>query len=167
MKFISKIVVFSLLFGTHFSVFSLENDTQQPINIESNTQSFDMEKNIITLEGNVLITQGSIKIDADKVIILRKENQKEIVTAYGKPVTFHQDLDDGKSVDGQGDKVIYDVASEFLTLIENAKLEQLDSSVSAAKITYDVKKQQLKAIQNSKKSRVKTILIPNQLNNKK
>ncbi len=166
MKFISKIVILSLLLVTSLSVYSLEGDSTQPINIESNTQSFDMEKNTILLNGNVLITQGTIKINADKVVVVRKENEKEKLTAYGKPVTFHQELEGGKPVDGKGNEVIYDLGSEFLTLLGSAKLSQLDSSVSADKITYDVKKQQLKAVKNGKKSRVKTVLIPTQLNKK-
>ena len=69
-------------------------------------------------------------------------------------------------MDGKANKVFYDLSTEFLTLTGNAELKQLDSKISGNVITYDVKKQQLKA-NGSSGSRVKTVLIPNQLNNAK
>ena len=74
-------------------------------------------------------------------------------------------LDDGKPVDGRANKVHYDLGTEFLTLTGNAELKQLDSKINGELITYDVKKQQLKANGNGK-SRVQTVLIPTQLQQK-
>ena len=92
--------------------------------------------------------------------------KKETVEAFGNPVTFHQLLDDGKPVDGKANKVHYDLSDEFLTMTENAELKQLDSKINGQKITYDVKKQQLKA-NGPEGSRVRTVLIPTQLNSNK
>ena len=74
-------------------------------------------------------------------------------------------LDDGKPVDGRANKVHYDLGTEFLTLTGDAELKQLDSKINGERITYDVKKQQLKANGNGK-SRVQTVLIPTQLQQK-
>ena len=82
--------------------------------------------------------------------------------AFGTPVILHQQLDNGKPVDGKANKVHYDLGTEFLTLTDNAELKQLDSKINGQLITYDVKKQQLKANGNGK-SRVTTVLIPSQL----
>ncbi len=165
MNMIKKIAIWGLLFSLS-NVYALESDSTQPIDIESATQDFDMQKNTITFNGNVIITQGTIKITADKVVVLRQKGKKEIINAYGKPITFHQTLEGGKPMDGQANQAHYDLGSEFLTLTGNAKLKQLDSSVKANKITYDVKKQQLKATKRGKSARVKTILIPTQLQGK-
>lgn len=151
-----------------YSANALTGDSEQPINIESDNQSLDLTNNVVTFNTNVVITQGSVKIDADKVVITRPnekdkaKNKKETVDAYGKPVKFQQKLDNGKMVYGNADKVHYDLGKEFLTLIDNAQLKQEDSRINGDIITYDVKKQQLKANGNGN-SRVKTILIPNQL----
>ncbi|URL02627.1 lipopolysaccharide transport periplasmic protein LptA [Avibacterium sp. 20-126] len=168
MKLTSKSLLFFATLMTSMSAFALKDDTNQPINIESNNQALDMENKTVTFTDNVVITQGSILIKADKVVITRPDensNKKETVDAYGHPVTFHQRLDDGKPVDGKANKVHYDLGTEFLTLTGNAELKQLDSKITGQRITYDVKKQQLKAT-GSSKSRVKTVLIPAQLNNK-
>lgn len=163
----SKILLTTTLAIASFSAFALKNDTNQPINIVSDNQSLDMENSVVTFTDNVVITQGSILIKANKVVITRppeNSGKKETVEAFGTPVTFHQLLDDGKPVDGKANKVHYDLGAEFLTLTGNAELKQLDSKINGERITYDVKKQQLKA--NGGKSRVKTVLIPSQLQQK-
>lgn len=162
-----KLLLISTLMMTSLSAFALREDSNQPINIVSDNQSLDMESSIVTFTDNVVITQGSILINANKVVITRpatNSGNKETVEAFGNPVTFHQLMDDGKPVDGKANKVHYDLGSEFLTLTGNAELKQLDSKINGERITYDVKKQQLKA--NGGKSRVQTLLIPAQLQQK-
>lgn len=169
MKLTNKSLLFFTALMTSLSAFALKDDTNQPINIESNNQALDLDNQTVTFTDNVIITQGSILIKADKVVITRPakdSDKKETVDAFGKPVTFHQILDDGKPVDGKANKVHYDLGTEFLTLTGNAELKQLDSKINGDLITYDVKKQQLKAT-GSANSRVKTILLPAQLNENK
>ena len=166
MKLVSnKILFLATMVLASSSAFALKGDVNQPINIVSDNQSLDMEKSVVTFTDNVVITQGSIVIKANKVVITRpaeKSGKKETVEAFGTPVTFHQQLDNGTPVDGKANKVHYDLGSEFLTLTNNAELKQLDSKINGSVITYDVKKQQLKANGNGK-SRVTTVLIPSQL----
>ncbi len=165
MKLIKSVLATALL-SVSLSAVALKGDTDQPINIDSGSQSLDMENNVVVFSDNVVITQGSIKINAAKVTITRQEGKKETIDASGSPVTFQQTLDNGKPVNGKGNSVHYDLGSEFLTLIGNAELKQQDSFIKANKITYDVKKQQLKATSGGK-SRVKTVLIPSQLQDSK
>ena len=166
MKLVSnKILFLATMVLASSSALALKGDVNQPINIVSDNQSLDMEKSVVTFTDNVVITQGSIVIKANKVVITRpaeKSGKKETVEAFGTPVTFHQQLDNGKPVDGKANKVHYDLGNEFLTLTNNAELKQLDSKINGSVITYDVKKQQLKANGNGK-SRVTTVLIPSQL----
>lgn len=166
MKLMFKSILVSVLLGSSFSAYALKGDTDQPINIDSGSQSLDMTNNIVTFSDNVVITQGSIKVTAANVKITRQEGKKETIDATGSPVTFQQTLDNGKPVNGKGNSVHYDLNSEFLTLIGNVELKQQGSFIKANKITYDVKKQQLKATSGGK-TRVKTVLIPNELQDNK
>lgn len=161
-----KSFLFAAVLMMSSSAYALKGDTDQPINIDSGSQSLDMENNVVIFSDNVLITQGSIKITAGKVTITRQEGKKETIDAQGSPVTFQQTLDNGKPVNGKASSVHYDLGAEFLTLIGNAELKQLDSFIKAERITYDVKKQQLKATSGGK-TRVKTVLIPTQLQDNK
>lgn len=166
MKLLFKSLLATVLLSSSFSAYALKGDTDQPINIDSGSQSLDMTSNVVTFSDNVVITQGSIKVTAANVKITRQEGKKETIDATGSPVTFQQTLDNGKPVNGKGNSVHYDLNAEFLTLIGNAELKQQGSFIRANKITYDVKKQQLKATSGGK-ARVKTVLIPNELQDKK
>ncbi|MGL4456100.1 MAG: lipopolysaccharide ABC transporter substrate-binding protein LptA [Plesiomonas sp.] len=146
--------------------FAVKGDTDQPININSEQQSLDLATNTVVFTGNVVLTQGTIKVTANKVVVIRPKDEKgkEIIEAFGKPATFYQMQDNGKPVDGYADKMRYDLGTDFVELIDNAELKQLDSSVKADRITYLMQKQQMEAFSN-KGQRVVTVLQPAQLNN--
>ena len=65
----------TLIIGTLLAIsvpaMALKDDTQQPIVVNSEKQSLDLEKNVTTFTQNVVIKQGSIDIRADKVIVTR------------------------------------------------------------------------------------------------
>lgn len=163
--FVLKVMLLGSIFSFSNPAWALKDDTRQPIDVLSEKQALDLENSRAIFTQNVLITQGSIKFNADKVVAHRPKNASDTLDAYGAPVYFQQTLDDGKVVKGEADKIHYDLSSEFVTLNGHAKLYQQDSQIEGREITYDVKNQQLKANGSSQK-RVRTILIPAQLDEK-
>ncbi|MEH6530215.1 lipopolysaccharide transport periplasmic protein LptA [Photobacterium frigidiphilum] len=147
---------------------ALSNDTEQPIYIDSDNQELDIQKNIVTFTGNVILRQGSIDIRADKVVITRPNGQdgQETIDAYGKPATFHQIMDDGKPIDGASLKMRYETAIDFLKMTDEAILIQEGSEIQGKVITYKIDEQRLVA-ESGKTKRVTTILQPKNLNNNK
>ena len=162
-----NLVLTSTLLAASFSAFALTGDTDQPIHIESDQQSLDMQGNIVTFTGNVIMTQGSIKINADKVVVTRPggEEGKEIIDGYGNPSTFYQMQDSGKPVSGHSATMHYELQNDFVVLTGNAYLEQVDSNIKGDKITYLVKEQKMQAF-SEKGKRVTTVLVPSQLQKK-
>lgn len=157
-----------------FSLFSLganalESDFEQPIHVSSVEQHAKMKTNTITFSGDVVLTQGSIKITADKLTVIRgtKANQ-EIMIAEGNVATFHQMQDDGKPLDAQANIVKYEVAKGKITLDKNAQVKQLDSQINGTKIVYFLETEELSVStdQNSKQ-RVKTVFLPAQFQKNK
>lgn len=59
-----KIALASALLAASLSAQAKTGDTDQPIHIESDQQSLDMQGNVVTFTGNVVVTQGTIKINA-------------------------------------------------------------------------------------------------------
>lgn len=149
------------------SAMALKSDTKQPIKIDSTTQSIDLEKNITIFSTDVIITQGSIDIRANKVVVTRPngDNSKIIVEAFGNPVTFYQQQDNGKPIKGKGQQMRYEMDKELIILTGNAFLEQLDSSIKGDKITYLVPTQKMEAF-SDKGKRVTTVLLPAQIQEK-
>lgn len=161
----------TLIIGTLLAIsvpaMALKDDTQQPIVVNSEKQSLDLEKNVTTFTQNVVIKQGSIDIRADKVIVTRPggDSKKIVIEAFGNPVTFYQLQDDGKPIKGRGEKMTYEMDKELMTLTGKAYLEQLDSNITGDKITYLVPTQQMEAF-SGKGKQVTTVLLPSQLQEK-
>ena len=162
-----KLALAGSLLAASLPAMALTGDTNQPIHIESDQQSLDMQGNIVTFTGNVVVTQGSIKINADKVVVTRPADQKgkEVIDGYGNPATLYQMQDNGKPVNGRASKMHYELANDFVVLTGNAYLEQLDSNIKGDKITYLVKEQKMQAF-SDKGKRVTTVLVPSQLQDK-
>ena len=162
-----KLILAGSLLAASLPAMALTGDTDQPIHIESDQQSLDMQGNIVTFTGNVIVTQGSIKINADKVVVTRPsgEKGKEVIDGYGKPATFYQMQDSGKPVKGHALKMHYELQNDFVVLTDNAYLEQVDSNIKGDKITYLVKEQKMQAF-SEKGKRVTTVLVPSQLQDK-
>ncbi|AWK14939.1 lipopolysaccharide ABC transporter substrate-binding protein LptA [Candidatus Fukatsuia symbiotica] len=173
----SKNKIHNILLASLFSIsllavnlppaLALTNDNEQPINITSDKQSLDIPNNVSTFTDNVIITQGSIEIKADKVVVTHPsgDQNKTVVEGFADPVTFYQMQDNGKAVSGHGQKLRYELANQLLVLTGNAYLKQLDSDIKADRITYLVDKQQMEAF-SDKGKRVTTVLLPAQLQDK-
>lgn len=163
---ITSAVIVGILLVSSAPVFSMKDDTNQPINITSAQQSLDMEGNVVTFTGDVIVKQGTIDIRADKVVVTRTtEKGHEVVEAFGNPVTFYQMQDSSKPVKGHGSKLRYELANELVVLTGDAYIEQLDSNVKGDRITYKVKQQKMEAF-SDKGKHVTTVLVPSQLQKK-
>lgn len=162
-----KLALAGSLLAASLPAMALTGDTEQPIHIESDQQSLDMQGNVVTFTGNVVVTQGSIKINADKVVVTRPggEKGKEVIDGFGNPATFYQMQDNGKPVQGHASKMHYELQSDFVVLTGDAFLEQVDSNIKGDKITYLVKEQKMQAF-SDKGKRVTTVLVPSQLQDK-
>lgn len=163
----NSLLLSAALLVISFPGLAVTGDTDKPINIDSAQQAMDLKGNTATFTGNVVVTQGTIKVNADKVVVIRPQGEsgKEIVEAYGNPATFYQMQDNGKPVKGRANKMRYELDKELVTLTGNAYLEQLDSNIRGDRITYLVKEQQMQAYSGSGK-RVTTVLVPSQLQDK-
>nr|WP_232043110.1 lipopolysaccharide transport periplasmic protein LptA [Candidatus Erwinia haradaeae] len=146
------------------SVLSLTADFSQPIHIHADHQMIDIIKNIATATGNVLVTQGSIKLTADKIILNRPggDNQKIFIDADGSLTTFYQMQENGKPIKGHAKQIHYELNTNKVELNGNAYLEQLNSNIQCDHLIYRIKENKIDAIgQNG--HRITSTLIPSQL----
>lgn len=162
-----KATKISLLLSTlifSLSAMALESDYQQPINVSSVSQHAKMKTNTVIFQDDVLLTQGSIKITANNLTVIRgKLPNHEVMIATGKLATFYQTQDDGKPFNAQAESIRYDVASGKITLTGKAQIKQLDSQINGSKIVYFLNSEELKV--NTEKGtdeRVNTVFLPAQ-----
>ncbi|RKS86019.1 lipopolysaccharide export system protein LptA [Orbus hercynius] len=165
-KFMLVGLIISLLSSlSHAQTSPSATINNKPISIDADNQQIDLKNNTITFTGNVVIIQDNLEVKAHTVVITdmnSKENQ--IITANGSPVYFKQmnAQSPKQTIIGHANQLIYQVKENSVTLIGDAELLQQDNHIVSNKIIYDVNQQKILA-QANKGSRVKTTIIPNQV----
>jgi len=161
---LNKLTVLLTISLFNVNASALESDFDQPIHVSSVKQHASMKTNTVVFTNDVLLTQGSIKITADKLTVIRgtKPNHETMI-AEGNVATFYQTQDDGKPLDAQAKHISYDVAKGKITLSKSAQVKQLDSQVNGGEIVYFLESQELNVTTDqNKKERVQTVFLPAQ-----
>ncbi|NDW16837.1 lipopolysaccharide transport periplasmic protein LptA [Alteromonas genovensis] len=140
-----------------------ENDFTLPIEIGSNSQFIDGKNKTALYKDNVLITQGSLTIEADEVEVIASQGSgREIFVARGNPASYSQELEDGNPVSARANEIRYEVAKRTISLTGNAELKQDTSQVKGNSITFDMITEQLLATGGAgdASGRVTTVFTP-------
>ena len=142
--------------------FALKSDSQQPINIESREQLADLNANKMVFLGQVHATQGTIEVHADKAELQRdSDNHLQSIRAWGKPVTYKQVMDNGKTLHSESSVLEYSPQSGDIILSGKATIWQGDSHITGERIEYNQNSHKMKASNaNTSGGRVQSTFIP-------
>lgn len=123
------------------SVHALPSDATQPIRLTADRATFSERSGSATYAGNVVITQGTLKISADTLTVALGANRSiQSAVATGRPATFEQMVSQQKGLaKGQANKIDYNAITGIVTLTGNAKLTQNGASFSGNTIRYSLK----------------------------
>lgn len=161
----SSLILSTLLIS--FASIALESDSEQPIHVSSVSQHVMMKDNRVVFQDDVLLTQGSIKLTADKLTVIQgQQSNQEIMIAEGNLATFYQTQDDGKPLNAEANTIRYDVAKAQITLTGNAQVKQLKSQINGSTILYFMKTEELTVSNDGKETRVTTVFLPAQFDKK-
>lgn len=126
------------------SAWALPNDQQQPIRIQADDAQLDDKNGVATYTGDVIITQGSMKVTGNKVTITRTAaGDIDVVTSVGNLAYFEQlqTQGDTKPVQGYGVTIQYHASQDRVVLIDKAKVIDKDGNITQGeKIVYDTNK---------------------------
>lgn len=159
---IRKILITSAALVAFNNAYALSTDSKQSINVQSVEQSADLQANKIVFSGDVEATQGSIKLTADKVEIIRNENgDLQSIIAYGSPVNFQQQQDNGKYIKARARTLSYYPQKTSIILQGRAVVWQGESKMTGERIEYNINSQKLRAVNNnSQGGRVSSTFVP-------
>ena len=74
--------------------FALATDKDQPLDLEADSAEIDEGKGMSVYVGNVIATQGSMRLESDRLVIYHTGTKAERIEAEGKPARFQQLTDD-------------------------------------------------------------------------
>lgn len=119
---------------------ALPEDRAQPIQLEASRGQLDQKTGVSVYEGNVIITQGSMRLTADTVTIYVKDNNFQRMEATGAPANLrYKPTADKPEIQGASPRVEYDVAGAKVTMSGGAKLTQGQDVFTGDRIEYDLK----------------------------
>lgn len=140
-------------------------DRDKPIDLEADAVKVDDSKQISTYSGNVILTQGTLEIHADKLIV-REDNQGfQHSTSLGNPTTFKQKME-GKNeyIEGSAQRIEYDGRMDKVQLYTKAWVKRGADIVHGDYIMYDANAEYAEVIgggaQGSSGGRVRAIIQP-------
>lgn len=162
-KFTCLKYVLVLIFYSPFDVFAIDPNSNSPIEIESDQATLDDKTGSSTYTGNVIISQGLTRLEANFIIVNSKDRKITSIKATGTPAHFVQGNElKNTSTHGYGNTITYSTELESLTFTGDARLLQAENSFSGEVIEYDMVKKAIKAKGDENiGSRVKIQYFPN------
>jgi lipopolysaccharide export system protein LptA len=137
-------------------------DRDRPVQIEADGVRFDDAKKIAVYEGNVLLSQGTFLLTAERIEVWQDEKGFSGGYATGKPVRFRQKLE-GKNefAEGYADRIEHDAEKEIMKLMGNARLKQSDDDLRGNLIVYNTRTEVYEASgAGGETGRVRAIIQP-------
>lgn len=135
-----------VLAGTSGSALALPSDRDQPISYQADRAERDNQKGSTTLEGTVVMQRGSIRIEAERVVIEDQDNKISVIVATGSPARYQQTPSVGaEPVIASANRLEYRLGEQTLHLVGKASLVQGGSSLTGNRIDYDVAQSVVKA----------------------
>lgn len=141
------------------ALWALESDRNQPIAIEADQGSLDQNNQTTTFTGNVKLRQGTMYVNATRVVAHKDAAGNQIINASGSPVTFGQQLEKNGLVKGHGNHVHYESVSGIVTLTGNAEVQRGGDMASGHIIVYNTRTE-VYTVNSAQKGRVHVIIQP-------
>ena len=121
-------------------------DRDKPINFQGDTGGGNAETKNGELAGNVVVTQGTLSIHADKITFHQNPDNSLSAVAYGNPVTFREKRDGvDEYYEGFAQRIVYDGQKRFVELFDNALLKKGSDQIRSNYISYDAATESFKA----------------------
>ena len=146
-------------------------DKDKPTNIEADRMSSDDARRMSIFEGNVVLTNGTMVVRADRIVVRQDADGFQFATAYGKPVRFRQkgDAKGGKEgiwTEGEALRIEVDGRNERVELFERARVTRGEDVVNGEYILVDQRTEFFSvsaakgAVPTSPGGRVKAVIQP-------
>jgi lipopolysaccharide export system protein LptA len=122
------------------AAFAERADRGKPMHLEANTVSVDDVNQISTFEGNVELLQGTLSIQADKIVVTQDKEGYQHCTASGRLAHFRQKRDGADEyVEGYGERIEYDTRNEVAEFFGQARIKREGDDVRGEHITYSTR----------------------------
>ncbi len=113
-------------------------DREKPVNLEADRVDLDDAKKEAVFVGSVTLTQGTLTIKADKIIVKQDAEGFQYAIAYGNPVHFRQKREGSDEyIEGFSERLEYDGKADKMQMFVNARIQRGVDEVRGDYIAYN------------------------------
>ena len=114
-------------------------DRDKPVNLEADQVTVDDNKQLATFTGNVVLTQGTLIIRGDRMVVQQDAEGFKYGVAYGNLASFRQKREGyDEYIDGFAERIEYDSKAEKLQMFNRAYLKKSNDDVRGNYISYEI-----------------------------
>jgi lipopolysaccharide export system protein LptA len=115
-------------------------DRSKPMVVDADKPgTLDLQRQVVVFHGNVVISQGSLSLKAERIEVREAPDGQRTATAVGtaeRPASYRQKRDAlNEWVEGSADRIEYDTRSDTLKFTGNASVRRLRGTEVADEIT--------------------------------
>ena len=117
-------------------------DREKEIVVGADRLTADDANRTSTFDGNVVVTQGTMRMTAAKVVVKEDAQRHKFYVANGAPVTFRQKRDKvDEWVEGFAERAEFDDRDDVLKLYGGARVKSNQNEITGDFISYDMKRE--------------------------
>lgn len=141
-------------------------DREKEIVVNADKLSADDARKTSTFSGNVVVTQGTMRMTAATVTVKEDAERHKYYVANGNPVTFRQKLDNSDEwVEGYAQRAEFDDRNDILRLYDDARVKRDQNEIAGNFISYDMRRELAEVTgappgSAAPGSRVKAVILP-------
>jgi len=130
------VLLFALLPATAGAA---EPSRQLPVKLRADRIEIDQKTGISRYSGKVVLTQGTVRLTADRAEARTLNQSLQRVTAHGRPLTFRERLEDGSGfVEGEARNAEYEAVERRIHLSDQVELRRGKDVLRAGRMRYDI-----------------------------
>lgn len=136
----NRLLLAALLLLYTSTGFAERADRDKPLHLSSDQMLIDDAQQISTFTGNVQLTQGTMLIRGDKIVVVQDKEGYKHGTAYGNTASFRQKREGlDEYVEGYGERIEYDTRAGTVDFYVQARVKRNLDEVRGEHITYSEK----------------------------
>jgi len=124
----------------------VNSDREKPITFAGDAGDANLQARGGVLSGNVVITQGSLSIRADRIVFKQNPDNSLSATAYGNPVAIRQKREGfDEYYEGYAQRIEYDGSNNLVELFDRALLKRGQDEIRSNYVSYNTSTEVFKA----------------------
>ncbi len=135
------------------SVHAERADRDKPVNLEADQVTVDDNKQTATFIGKVVLTQGTLVIRGDRMVVQQDADGFKYGVAYGNLASFRQKREGlDEYIDGFAERIEYDSKAEKMQMFNRAYLKKTNDDVRGNYISYEIATEFFKVVGGGKQA---------------